>query len=176
MNRRANQLLVRAVRLGAILGMLFVASQHTLASQPDCAADCGSQAGNCCCGRAVCCPKTEVVDEQKSCAIVKCEEIAVPAITLPWEQGGSPLTLFNCLRHFTNSHTDRSQCACATEVDCCDTCVRGADCCCTPQRCGTVRVVRVLGKEKYDVSKCETSWEIQCVAPCCNCGGTSCAE
>jgi hypothetical protein len=151
-------------------------------SVDSCAADVGccdqADAANCpcACSRAVCCPTTKQVEEKKSCRTVKCEQVAVPAITLPWEQGGSPLTLFNCLRHFTSSHAEHPQCACTATVDCCDTCCSGIDCCCTPQRCGTVRVVRVLGREKYDATKCETSWEIQCVAPCCGCGGDSCSE
>jgi hypothetical protein len=167
---------VRVVRLGAILGTLLIAPRYSVAVQTDCAADCSANAGAEYCSRAVCCPKTELVDEEKSCPIVKCEQVAVPAITLPWEQGGSPLTLFNCLRHFTNRHAEPSQCDCAVAVDCCDMCSSGADCCCTPQRCGTVRVIRVLGKEKYDATKCETSWEIKCVAPCCNCGCDSCSD
>jgi hypothetical protein len=167
---------LRVTRLCVILGTFFVAPQCTLAVQSDCAADCGTMAGADFCCRAVCCPKTELVDEEKSCRIVKCEKVAVPAITLPWEQGGSPLTLFNCLRHFTNSHAENSQCACAATADCCDTCDANVECCCSPQRCGTVRLVHVLDKEKYDVTKCETSWDIQCVAPCSSCGGSQCCE
>ena len=129
------------------------------------------------CCQAPCCrlyslPTTEEVKEEKSCRKVKCEKVAVPAITLPWEQGGSPLTLFNCLKHFGSGHASQSHCASCAE--CCDTCGLDGTCCeCGPRRCGTVRCVHVLDEEKYDVTKCETTWEVKC-APCCT--QTPCCE
>jgi hypothetical protein len=110
------------------------------------------------------------VKESKSCRKVNCEKVAVPAITLPWEQGGSPLTLFNCWKNFSRGHAEHSNCADCAE--CCDTCgLDGASCECDPCRCdpcrfGTVRCVHVLDEEKNDVTKCETTWEVKC-APCC---------
>jgi hypothetical protein len=176
MNRNVIQFCIRVVRLGAVLGTFFVAPRFTLALQADCAADCGDMvcAGTCC--RAVCCPTVKQVEEEKSCWNVKCENIPVPAITLPWEPGGSPLTLFNCLRHFGKSHA--ADCSlCCDQEECCDTCCSCQEgCCCGPTRCGTVRCVRVLDEETCDVSKCETTWEVQCVAPCCSCAGNQCCD
>jgi hypothetical protein len=124
--------------------------------------------------RLYACPKTEEVKESKSCRKVNCEKVAVPAITLPWEQGGSPLTLLNCLKHFTCGRAESSRCT--NCVECCA--ARGPDgvCCeCGPRRCGAVRCVHVLEKEKYDVTKCETTWEVKC-APCCTQCPAPCCE
>jgi hypothetical protein len=116
------------------------------------------------CGQLIACPETNEVKEEKTCRKVTCEKVAIPAITLPWEQGGSPLTLFNCLRHWSHPATHQAPCTecCAS----CTTCCGGVACEC-PQRCGTARVVSVLGEEEFDVTKCETKWEVKCVAPCC---------
>lgn len=143
------------------------------AEEEEAAIACSCQITDKGCGCAPCCrliarPTTEEVKEGKSCRKVNCEKVPIPAITLPWEQGGSPLTLFNCLKHIHHgSHTPSHSPDCA---ECCETCgCEGIECACGPTRCGTARVVHVLDKEKYDVTKCETTWKVECVAPCC-CG------
>jgi hypothetical protein len=130
----------------------------------------------CCmgCTRAVAIPESKVVEEKKTCRVVKCDQVVVPAITLPWEQGGSPLTLFNCLRHLTASHSGNcpgSQCGGA--IGDCAECA-GCQECAPPTRCGTVRCVSVLDKDEYEASKCETTWKIGHVPCCGNCGQRPC--
>jgi len=175
MNRLLRTLILSVIVIGAIAGMTCATAEFSSATQPACADACNYPATASCCGRAVACPKTNLAEEEKSCWIVKCEKVAVPAITLPWEQGGSPLTLFNCLRALTHPLSAKCNCAkCGGTLECCDSCDCCNACClCGPQRCGTVRLVRSLDKEKYDVQKCETTWEIGCVPCCGNCGHCS---
>lgn len=180
--------------LGLAIALAAIASAGDPAPLQEVSAfDCGGVArDSCCCAvcsdcrccgsccREICCPKTEVVTEEKSCWNVNCEKVCVPAIRLPWEPGGSPLTLFNCLWGGRERNV-RCTCAdCAAAANCCETCGTCVRCCkCKPVRCGTVRAVHVLEEDSYDVKKCETTWEIKRVAPVCprSCetGGDHCA-
>jgi hypothetical protein len=103
----------------------------------------------CCCPREVCVPTIEKVTEKESCWTVTGEKVCIPAVRLPWQSGGSPLTLFSWLRH-----------------PCCTTC-KCANCeACCPPVCGQVRCVNVLDSKEYEVTKCECKWEIRRLPPC----------
>lgn len=146
---------------------------------PGCCSCCAHRSGECCgCCREVCFPKTEEVKEEKSCRKVDCEKICVPAIRLPWEPGGSPLTLFNCLRDFGRTTHAHCRCAgCGMDADCCESCSSCDQCCHSAcVRCGTVKCVNKLGEETYEETKCATTWEIKCIAvPCAKCGHARCS-
>jgi hypothetical protein len=115
----------------------------------------------------VCCSTTETVTEEKTCWNVKCEKVCVPAIRLPWQPGGSPLTLFSWLKN----HDDH--CHCGADVVCHDPDGRCALACeCHPQRCGKVRCVSVLEPDTYEVEICQCKWEIRRLPPCNGCGCT----
>jgi hypothetical protein len=126
----------------------------------------GASCGDACCAsgcREVCCHTRIEEKEEKSCWNVSCEKVCVPAIRCPWEPGGSGLTIFNFLHR--KKPTDCG--------DCCDTC----GCCqgyCDCGKCGAVRCIRVLEKEKYEVTTCKCKWEIRQVPICC--GSDGCAD
>lgn len=130
----------------------------------------GDQTARPCCGRDVCCAKVEKVTEEKSCWTVKCEKICVPSITLPWEKGGSGLTIFSCLK---KKKCCKSGSGCGESVDCCSGCFEG---CCPRPKCGRVKCVAVLDSKDYEVTRCECKWEIWRLPSCgCDsCGCTSC--
>ena len=121
------------------------------------------------CGRDVCCPTVEEVTQEKTCWNVQCEKVCIPAVRLPWEPGGSKLTLFSwlCGRGTTNS--------CGDGV-CSESCTDGTDPagCCYPAKCGKVRYIRMLEPDSYEVTKCQCKWEIRRL-PCC-CGAEGCAH
>lgn len=96
-------------------------------------------------GRDVCCPTMEEVTEEKTCWNVKCEKVCIPSVRMPWQPGGSRLTLFNwlCL--------PEAKCRCGS--------------CCAP-RCGTVRCVSVLESDSYEVTSCRCKWEIRRLPSC----------
>lgn len=177
MNHQSKCLIVSVLWLGAIAWAIGTTPTDSGAAQPACADDCCNSSNGCCCGRAVCVPQTDLGEEERPCWNVECKKVAIPAITLPWEQGGSPLTLFNCLRTLTHPYKAKCDCStCGGTLECCDTCQSSAGCClCGPTRCGTVRVIRVLDEEKQKVPKCETTWEVQCV-PCCRGCEPACCE
>ncbi|HJQ78537.1 MAG TPA: hypothetical protein VJ828_01210 [Lacipirellulaceae bacterium] len=143
---------------------------------PDCGGDLGDNpcghglpCARCCQGRDVCCPTVEEATEEKSCWKVKCEKVCIPAVRLPWEPGGSKLTLFSWLRHSAKGHCG-SACTCAED---CDGCVSSATAGCCAPNCGPVRCVSVLESESYEVKTCRCKWEIRHVPGCCEakCGG-----
>lgn len=132
-----------------------------------------------CCGGPKCVGKAEMVDVEKHCWKVECEEICIPAVRFPWERGGSKLTLcslFNCKKGCGKSGCCDSGCdgGCAAAPTCgCD-----GDCAkCLPAKCGFVRTVRHLKKESVAVQACKYSMEVGDKKPsgeCCdgrNCGG-----
>lgn len=175
MNHRLQCLIKSIICLSAIVATICATPTDSSATQPACAEECSDSSAGCCCGRPVCIPKTELGDEEKTCWNVECEQVAIPAITLPWEKGGSPLTLFNCLRTIMHPHKAKCSCSkCGGTLGCCDTCHCCSKCClCGPTRCGMVRCVRKLDEESYEVPKCNTTWEIGCVPCCGNCGHCS---
>ena len=177
MNHQSRCMITSFVWLGTIAWSMSVTPANSSAMQPACADDCCCPETGTCCGRAVCIPKTTLGDEEKKCWNVECEKVAIPAITLPWERGGSPLTLFNCLHTLMHPHKSKCNCTkCGETLECCDTCSCCPTCCvCGPTRCGTVRCVRKLDEESYDVPKCETTWEIGCV-PCCTPCQSQCGD
>jgi hypothetical protein len=144
----------------------------------ECSEGCCPNQSCCSCCREICCPTVETAKEKKPCWNVNCEKKCVPAIRLPWEPGGSPLTLFNCLRNFGQSDCGATCGACGGDMACCDGCCSaGERCRCGPVRCGTVRAVHVLEEDSYEVERCETKWEIKQVATCrCQCGATHCQD
>ncbi|HEY3392144.1 MAG TPA: hypothetical protein VGK58_05530 [Lacipirellulaceae bacterium] len=124
----------------------------------------GARCAGCCHGQDVCCPTTEEVTEEKSCWKVSCEKVCVPAIRLPWEPGGSKLTLFSWL----NRH--RAKCQCGSLATCgeeCDECAGAATAGCCAPKCGPVRCVSVLESESYEVKTCRCKWEIRQLSGCC---------
>jgi hypothetical protein len=144
-----------------------------------CAASCScgnACPGTCCC--EACCPTMEKVTEERSCWNVHCEKVCVPAIRLPWEPGGSGLTLFNCLHKYLKGKGCGAVCCqCGTAPNCCDPCCACETCCqCPAPRCGCVRCVNVLEKETYEVTKCQCKWEIQCVPTCDHDGTENCCD
>ena len=124
----------------------------------------GSRCARCCCAREVCCPTVEEVTEERSCWKVTCEKVCVPAIRLPWEPGGSKLTLFSWLRpHKCNCHCSQH----GEYVEGCDACARLRAVECAP-KCGPVRCVSVLESETYEVKVCRCKWDIRTLPGCCN--------
>jgi hypothetical protein len=120
-----------------------------------------------CCGRDVCCPIVEEVTDEKTCWNVKCEKVCIPAVRLPWEPGGSGLTLFSWLGGYGRH-------SCGGGVACSETCTHGTGpAACYPAKCGKVRCVRILEPDSYEVTSCQCKWEIRRL-PCC-CGNENCA-
>lgn len=176
--------MLRYIQLLALLTAVAVAAtanaQSTVDGYPTVCAACCSCGSTCDCNGCceACCATMEEVIEEGSCWKVRCEKICVPAIRLPWEPGGSGLTLFNCLRNYLKGNDCSTACAeCGATADCCDQCC-ARDVCreCAPRKCGCVRCVRVLEKEKYEVTKCQCKWEIQCLPTCGDCGTDACCE
>jgi hypothetical protein len=132
----------------------------------------GGRCACCCRGRDVCCATVEEATEEKSCWKVKCEKVCIPAVRLPWEPGGSNLTLFSWL----NKH--RAKCECGGQATCgeeYDGCASPATASCCAPKCGPVRCVSVLESESYEVKTCRCKWEIRhlpgcCGTKCCGCG------
>jgi hypothetical protein len=146
---------------------------------PDCGCDLngnacghGGRCARCCRGRDVCCPTVEEVTEEKSCWKVKCEQVCIPAVRLPWEPGGSKLTLFSWLRHSANCHCG-GPATCGEE---CDGCASAATAGCCAPKCGPVRCVAVLESESYEVKTCRCKWEIRHLRDCCDGECGTCAE
>ncbi len=110
---------------------------------------------------------------EKHCWKVECQEICVPKVVCPWQEGGSGLTLFSWLKKSKNPNCGNSWgCAdgCCDQGCCVDDCCNS--CCCKP-RCGKVIVVRDLKKEKYECEECVCKWDIRRLPPCtdcCDCG------
>jgi hypothetical protein len=190
-NRRAG-LLLFGITMIALAGHLYAAgppvelmevseaidsSAVACCACPDCgcalngnACGHGARCARCCRGRDVCCPTVEEVTEEKSCWKVKCEKVCVPAVRLPWEPGGSKLTLFSWL----NRHRAKCQCGCqATCGEKRDGCAIAATSGCCAPKCGPVRCVSVLESESYEVKTCRCKWEIRHLPGCCDatCGG-----
>jgi hypothetical protein len=121
--------------------------------------DCAGFHSHCEC--EVCYPRVKEVKEDKTCWNVKEEKVCIPAVTFPWEPGGAKLSLFPCSRghqHVEMCHGSRR---------CCDACRKFPDCCtCAPMKCGTVRYVRVLEQEEYEVSRCTCEWEVRRLPAC----------
>ena len=132
----------------------------------------GGRCARCCRGRDVCCATVEEATEEKSCWKVKCEKVCIPAIRLPWEPGGSKLTLFSWLRHPAKCHCG-SRATCGEECDHCAGVATGG--CCAP-KCGPVRCVSVLESESYEVTTCRCKWEIRHLAGCCEAHCGACGE
>lgn len=138
-----------------------------------CGTNCanGGQAAGCVdcrSGRDACCPTMEEVTEEKSCWNVTCEKVCVPAIRMPWEPGGSRLTLFSWLRR----HDNRSHCGeCVADGEIGDDCFGKSAGHSYPAKCGAVRCVSVLEADSYEVTTCRCKWEIRrlpsCDANCC---------
>jgi hypothetical protein len=115
----------------------------------------------------------EEVTEEKSCWKVKCEKVCIPAVRLPWEAGGSKLTLFSWL----NKH--RAKCRCGSPATCgeeCNQCARAATAGCCAPKCGPVRCVSVLESESYEVKTCRCKWEIRHLPGCCDQSCGKCGE
>jgi hypothetical protein len=116
--------------------------------------------------REVCCPRIEEATEKRSCWVVKCEKVCVPAVQFPWEPGGSKLTLFS----WFHKHTKSAQCgdACHGQV-----CRQGShDPDYRPTKCGYVRCVCVLDSEDYEVTAANCQWDIRRL-PACSCATSS---
>lgn len=146
--------------------------------EPACACDigccdpCNSGAcdndycGDCC--RKCCVATVEKEKIEKHCWKLEPKEICVPKVVLPWQEGGSGLTIFNCLKKCSKSN-------CCGEIDCCDSC-SGDSCCCMKPRCGKVITVCDLKKEKYEVEECVCKWSIRRLPPCCDNGCRGCCD
>lgn len=175
----------------------------TGACEPNCGCvdSCGGCADSCCskpchnanCGKGrgpdkVCCATVEEVTEERSCWKIECDEICVPRVVCPWGDGGSGLTLFNCLKKRCGNNAGCGDC-CESCGDVCggaSGCCGGGNGCCLKPRCGDVRCVRDLASEDYEVTKCKCNWEIKddnCGSGCggcrCECGdvcGPACAS
>jgi len=137
-----------------------------IAPETCCGACGGGIAGGAC---EVCCPTFEQATQDKSQWKVECEKVCIPAIRLPWEPGGSKLTLF---RWWTpNGHDEQCRCAQSVRHPC-----EPAGCarCGKPRatRCGTVRTVSVLEEDSREVTVCKCKWEIRrlpaCFPTCCS--------
>jgi hypothetical protein len=131
----------------------------------------GARCARCCRGRDVCCATVEEATEEKSCWNVKCEKVCIPAVRLPWEPGGSKLTLFSWLNK-------RAKCQCGSPATCgeqCDQCAGASEGWCAP-KCGPVRSIRVLESESYEVKTCRCKWEIRHLPGCCEAQCGACGE
>lgn len=171
---------VQTVSYGcAATGCCEVGCCEETCSDPSCCApecgdtgccDCCGESG-CCCGRDVCVATVEKEKVEKHCWKVECEKICVPKVVCPWGEGGSGLTLFSWMK----KKSCNSKCgdACCSDA-CCDCgkgcCNGGCDCCCVKPRCGKVKCVRDIKKEKYECEECVCKWEVRRL-PCCDCGG-----
>jgi len=156
--------------------VLATAITNTLQAQSDacdsgctsCAAPVGCctatacQAAGRCCGGPKCVGKAEMVDVDKHCWKVECNEICVPAVRFPWERGGNKLTLCTLFKFRCDKGCDNPGCA----TSCCDGgCTSGPTCgcagngcaTCLPPKCGFVKSIRDLKKETYTTQACEYS-------------------
>lgn len=121
------------------------------------------------CRGPYCVGKSDIVDVEKHCWKIECEDVCIPAVRFPWECGGSKLTLFSLFK-------GKKGCG---KAGCCDAGCDGgcgSDCCngtgcvvCVPPKCGFVRRIHDLKKETYTCTECEYSLELV-DAPCGNCG------
>ena len=132
-----------------------------------------------------CVGSAELVDVEKNCWNVECEDICVPAVRFPWECGGNKLTLFSLFKKKYRKGCGYAACTDAgcdggcSSAGCCDGSGCSAGCkVCVPPKCGFVRNVAVLRKEKYTSQECEYSLEIQDNGGCrgsYGCDGPGCA-
>ncbi len=113
------------------------------------------------CGK-VCRATVAPVTEEESCWVVECEKICVPRVVCPWSEGGSGLTLFNCLKHKSSSH-------CADACPCCGEYNGGCGCRRLAPRCGDVRCVRVLNSHDYEITRYKCNWDLNSSTDSCNC-------
>lgn len=127
-----------------------------------CCGACGGGIAGCAC--EVCCPTIEQTTQEKSQWKVECEKVCIPAVRLPWEPGGSKLTLFSWWT--PKGHDEPCRCAHGIHQPC-----ETADCarCGKPRaaRCGKVRAVSVLEEESREVTVCKCKWEIRRLPTCC---------
>lgn len=172
--------LMLALVIAAITSMVqpTVAGEETAVVRPAACFDCDSTIGcgdeclvgdGCCsCGqgcRKTCVATVERVTVEKHCWKTEAKEVCVPRVVLPWQEGGSGLTLFDCLKGCGKG----GMCGdtCCGDTCCADGCC-GAGCCCLRPRCGRVITVCDLKKEKYECEECVCKWEIRRLPPCCN--------
>ena len=112
-----------------------------------------------------CCPTMEEAAEEKSCWNVKCEKVCVPAFRLPWQPGGSKLTLFSWLEK--REHR-RCSMACSDGANHNGPRDASGGCHCSRPPCGAVRCVRVLEEETVEISTSKCKWEIRPLPGCCS--------
>ena len=135
-----------------------------------------------------------MVDVEKHCWEVECEEVCIPAVRFPWEPGGNKLTLctlfkFKCDRGCNNPGCNVSKCDGGCTAPACSrpTCgCAGAGCAtCCPPKCGFVVAVRDLKKKNYTAKACEYSISMEdpratccdaCSSPGCPGCGVPCAQ
>ncbi len=153
--------------------VLATATTNTLQAQCDgcdsgcasCAAPVGCcsapacQAAGRCCGGPKCVGKAEMVDVEKHCWKIECDEICVPAVRFPWERGGNKLTLFTLFKSKRCHNPGCKASSCDGGCSAAPTCgCAGSGCAsCVPPRCGFVKSVRDLKKETYTTKACEYS-------------------
>lgn len=152
-----------------------------------CADDCCLQDGcsdGCC--EKTCVLKPEVVQEEKHCWCTESKEICIPKVVCPWDKGGSGLTLFSWLKKGKkgSSCCDTTGCCDPYGQGCCDQpcsadCKKdpcGCDpCACALPRCGKIKRVCDLRKEKYEVDVCKWQQDKDACGMGC-CGNGCCCE
>ena len=137
---------------------------------------CDSSPGACGCASGQCGPKKYCVASvekktvEKHCWNTKTEDICIPKVILPWQKGGSGLTLFSLFRkcgaNGKNAGCDTgcaSGCAGGCDSGCCDS---TSGCCLNPCAAKVITVCD-LEKEKYETKKCVPKFEVK-DAGCCD--------
>lgn len=135
-----------------------------------CDSSCRNTRSNCCgaCCRKVCVATVEKEKVEKHCWNTEAKDICIPKVVLPWQAGGSRLTLFSCLQNCSGCGGCADTCC---GDDCCSNKCCGNGCCVKP-RCGRVITVCDLKKEKYECEECVCKWDIRRLPPCCKNGGS----
>jgi len=105
---------------------------------------------------------TKQEEVEKHCYNVCAEPICIPKFRWPWE----------CCKK-----KSRDGCDCGD----CDSCCSDDSCtCCTTAKCGKIRCINKLEKEKYKCDACVTKWKaVRKGCACCDggcCGNGCCAE
>lgn len=148
---------------------------------------CADECGTACCERngcdEACLFRPEVEQEERHCWCTESKEICIPKVVCPWKKGGSGLTLFSWMKKSKKGSSCCDIATCCETACCCDTpcsadCKKNAcgcdPCACALPRCGKIKRVCDLRKEKYEVDVCKWKQDEEaCGLGCC---GTNCCD
>ncbi len=153
---------------GAEVSDLPGVEHDTEVTPAGCTGDCcgdqcrsgGSAGKNCCCCKAVCCPRCVTEEVKNHCWLVKSKLVCIPRFQ------------FNLFC----DHKSKDDACCGGGC----ACQKCSQCAAAP--CGRVRCINVLEKHEYKCEKCGYEWDVKCVRTgnkCCRgkrCSCPSCGK